>query len=108
MINVVPVEAYTTALTWHTNPPVKGPLPVEIDHGAGGNTLPLRTFKQMFRESMLSTILHAESKIKPPTAATGSLAVDYCIWISDPMPMRNTQLESFTLLKYWKRPVWYK
>ena len=41
-------EAFTILRTRHFNPNMEGPLRIKLDTLVGGNTLPLRTYKQMF------------------------------------------------------------
>ena len=48
MINSGSAKAFAELLVFHIKPPVSGPLHVKVDTESGGNTLPLRTFRQMF------------------------------------------------------------
>lgn len=57
-------EAFTKLIAKHINPPVYGPIDLKVDTGSGGNTLPLRTYKQMFGETPTSQILTPEPAVK--------------------------------------------
>ena len=57
-------EAFATVVIYHDEPKVKGPLRIKIDTGLGGNTLPLRTFKQMFVTIPPEQILQSGPPIK--------------------------------------------
>ena len=53
-------EAYTSLSVHFYKPPVSGGLRAKVDTGAAGNTLPLRTFKQMFGDITPSNLLTPE------------------------------------------------
>ena len=57
-------EAFATVVIYHDESKVKEPLRIKIDTGSGGNTLPLRTFKQMFGSIPPEQILQREPNIK--------------------------------------------
>ena len=59
-----PNEAYTTLSVKYDKPCVNGPLRLKVDTGSGGNTLPLRTYKQMFGTMPTQNILTPEPHIK--------------------------------------------
>ncbi len=59
-LNAVKDEAYTTLMVEYPNSPVTGTLRIKVDTGAGGNTLPLRTYQQMFGSIPTSQILTPE------------------------------------------------
>lgn len=58
-------EAFTTLDTYHENPRVTGTVRLKVDTGAGGNTLPLRTYRQMFGDiGMPDHIVKPERHVK--------------------------------------------
>lgn len=57
-------EAFTTLMTYYEEPRVSGPLRLKLDTGSGGNTLPLRTYKQMFGDIPISEILTPEPNVR--------------------------------------------
>ena len=48
----------------YNNPAVRGPLRLKVDTGAGGNTLPLRTYHQMFGNTPTNKIFTPEPAAK--------------------------------------------
>ena len=59
-----PNEAYTTLSVHYEKPCVNGPVHLKVDTGSGGNTLSLRTYKQMFDTIPTQSILTPEPHIK--------------------------------------------
>ena len=57
-------DAFTTVNVQYSNPRVSGPLHLKIDTGSGGNTLPMRTYHQMFGNRPTHFILTAETDTK--------------------------------------------
>ena len=57
-------EAFTKLNMSYNNPAVRGPLRLKVDTGAGGNTLPLRTYHQMFGSTPTNKILTPEPAAK--------------------------------------------
>ena len=57
-------EAFTKLNMSYNNPAVRGPLRLKVDTGAGGNTLPLRTYHQMFGNTPTNKILTPEPAAK--------------------------------------------
>ena len=57
-------KAFTTVNVQYSNHRVSGPLHLKIDTGSGGNTLPMRTYHQMFGNRSTHFILTAETDIK--------------------------------------------
>ena len=64
MINSSSAEAFAELLVSHIKPPVSGPLRVKVDTGSGGNTLPLRTFRQMFHDTPVHCISNLEPNVQ--------------------------------------------
>lgn len=59
-----PNEAFIMLHSRHQIPPVSGYFKLKIDPGSGGNTLPLRTYRQMFGEKPLHSVLKQEPSVK--------------------------------------------
>ena len=57
-------EVFTHVHVSHKNPDTKGPLKLKVDTGSGGNTLPMRTYRQMFGETPTHSILTPEPTVK--------------------------------------------
>ena len=57
-------EAFTKLNMSYNNPAVRGPLRLNVDTGAGGNILPLRTYHQMFDNTPTNKILTPEPAAK--------------------------------------------
>ncbi len=57
-------EAYITLQVRHKSPHVSGSMRLKVDTGSGGNTLPLRTYHQMFCNTPVEEILAPEPGIK--------------------------------------------
>ena len=57
-------EAFVTLMVHNTQPRVEGPLRLKLDTGAGGNTLPFRTYRQMFGETPTKQILKPEHSVR--------------------------------------------
>ena len=53
-------EAYVTLHVQHREPDVAGPFRLKVDTGSAGNTLPLRTYRQMFHDTPPAELLMAE------------------------------------------------
>ncbi len=60
----IATEAFTTLQMRHTNPDVSGPLRLKVDTGSGGNTLPFRTYRQMFGNIPIKNVLTLEPNTK--------------------------------------------
>ncbi|XP_014667285.1 PREDICTED: uncharacterized protein LOC106808892 [Priapulus caudatus] len=58
--NIDRSEAYASLIVHPTHPRVEGPIRLKVDTGAAGNTLPLRTYKQMFGDTPHMDILERE------------------------------------------------
>ena len=75
-------EAFIKLQVRHTTHNVQGPLRIKVDTGSGGNTLPLRTYKQMFRDTPLSEVLQNDPDVRltsysgDPIQCFGSLTLD--------------------------------
>ena len=59
-----PNEVYTTLSVKYVKPCVNGPLRLKVGTGSDGNTLPLRTYKQMFGTIPTQNILTPEPHVK--------------------------------------------
>lgn len=57
-------EVIIPLLMEHTKPRVSGKLHSKLDTGAGGNTLPVRTYKQMFGSKPYAEILKDEPNVR--------------------------------------------
>ena len=60
-------EAFTTVNVQYRHPRVSVPWHMKIDAGSGVNTLPMRTYHQMFGNRPTHCILAAETDIKLPS-----------------------------------------
>ena len=69
--SIMKKEAFTMLDMHHAKTNVSGKLKLKIDTGAGGNTLPLRTFKQMFKDKPVKAIAQPEPTMKL-TSYTGN------------------------------------
>lgn len=75
-------EAFITLRVRHIKPDVCGPLRIKVDTGSGGNTLPLRTYRQMFGDTPFSEVLRSDPDVRltsysgDPIKCFGSLTFD--------------------------------
>ena len=58
--SIVQKEAFSTLDVMHDSPRVQGMIKLKVDTGADGNTLPLRTYQQMFKDFPLESIITPE------------------------------------------------
>ena len=56
-------EILTELIISKTAPPVCGPIKVKVDTGSGANTLPIRTYRQMFPHTPISAIVTPEPDV---------------------------------------------
>lgn len=61
--NVYDKEAFVNLPVRHKSPPVTGKISLKVDTGSGGNTLPMRTYRQMFKDLPTEKLLTPEPNL---------------------------------------------
>ena len=56
-------EAFVNLPVRHKSPPVSGKISLKVDTGSGGNTLPMRTYRQMFHDIPTEKLLTPEPNL---------------------------------------------
>ena len=90
-----PNEAYTTLSVKYVKPCVNGPLRLKVDTGSGGNTLPLRTYKQMFGTIPTQNILTPEPHVKRTSYSGHPIVCCGSINLSLSKPKGQFQVHTF-------------
>ena len=90
-------EAYTSLIINHDQQNITGPLKVKIDTGSGGNTLPLRTYRQMFGHTPFDSLLTPE----PSTRLTSYTNTNIKCFGSLNLNVRKPQTTCFKTQKFY-------